>query len=32
MATKTYEAAVKLSTGQVVVYHNINTGLYKFHR
>lgn len=27
-----YEAVVKLSTGQVVQYHNINTGLFKFHR
>lgn len=27
-----YEAAVKLSNGRVVVYHNINTGLKKFHR
>lgn len=27
-----YEAVVKLSTGQVVQYHNINTGLLKFHR
>lgn len=32
MSTRTYEAAVKLSTGEVVVYHNINTGLFKFHR
>lgn len=34
MATKLqrYEAAVKLSTGEVVTYHNINTGLFKFHR
>lgn len=29
---KKYEAAVKLNTGEVVVYHNINTGLYKFHQ
>ena len=29
---KRYEAAVKLSTGEVVVYHNINTGLFKFHK
>lgn len=29
---KRYEAAVKLSTGEVVTYHNINTGLYKFHQ
>ena len=29
---KKYEAAVKLSTGEVVVYHNINTGLFKFHK
>lgn len=29
---KRYEAAVKLNTKQVVVYHNINTGLYKFHQ
>ena len=28
---KRYEAAVKLNTGEVVTYHNINTGLYKFH-
>lgn len=27
-----YEASVKLSNGRVVVYHNINTGLKKFHR
>ncbi len=27
-----YEASVKLSNGSVVVYHNINTGLFKFHR
>lgn len=27
-----YEAAVKLSNDRVVVYHNINTGLWKFHR
>ena len=27
-----YEAAVKLSNGRVVIYHNINTGLKKFHR
>ena len=27
-----YEAAVKLSNGKVVIYHNINTGLKKFHR
>lgn len=27
-----YEASVKLSNGRVVVYHNINTGLRKFHR
>ena len=26
-----YEAAVKLSNGRVVIYHNINTGLKKFH-
>lgn len=26
-----YEAAVKLSNNRVVVYHNINTGLFKFH-
>lgn len=26
-----YEAAVKLSNERVVVYHNINTGLFKFH-
>jgi len=32
MTNKSYEAAVKLSTGEVVVYHNINTGLFKFHR
>ena len=32
MINKSYEAAVKLSTGEVVVYHNINTGLFKFHR
>lgn len=34
MATKLqrYEASVKLSTGHVVTYHNINTGLYKFHK
>lgn len=33
MATKLqrYEAVVKLSTGEAVVYHNINTGLIKFH-
>lgn len=29
---KRYEAAVKLDTGEVVSYHNINTGLFKFHR
>lgn len=29
---KRYEAAVKLNTGEVVTYHNINTGLYKFHQ
>ena len=29
---KKYEAVVKLSTGEVVVYHNINTGLFKFHK
>ena len=27
-----YEASVKLSNGRVVVYHNINTGLKKFHK
>ena len=27
-----YEAAVKLHNQKVVVYHNINTGLFKFHR
>lgn len=27
-----YEASVKLSNGRVVVYHNINNGLKKFHR
>ncbi|MDO5616270.1 MAG: hypothetical protein Q4G16_08780 [Cruoricaptor ignavus] len=27
-----YEASVKLSNGKVVVYHNINTGLKKFHK
>lgn len=27
-----YEAAVKLSNDRVVLYHNINTGLWKFHR
>lgn len=27
-----YEVAVKLSTGEVVQYHNVNTGLFKFHR
>lgn len=27
-----YEASVKLSNGKVVQYHNINTGLFKFHR
>lgn len=27
-----YEAVVKLNTGEVVTYHNINTGLFKFHR
>ena len=34
MATKLqrYEAVVKLSTGEVVPYHNINTGLFKFHK
>ncbi|MDY3538171.1 hypothetical protein PG275_09180 [Riemerella anatipestifer] len=34
MATKLqrYEAVVKLSTGHIVQYHNINTGLYKFHQ
>ena len=26
-----YEAAVKLSNGRVVIYHNINTGLKKFY-
>lgn len=26
-----YEAAVKLNTGEIVQYHNINTGLFKFH-
>lgn len=33
MATKLhrYEAVVKLNTGQIVQYHNINTGLIKFH-
>lgn len=33
MATKLqrYEAVVKLNTGQMVQYHNINTGLIKFH-
>ena len=31
-ALKRYEAAVKLNTGEVVTYHNINTGLYKFHQ
>ena len=29
---KRYEAAVKLNTGEVTQYHNINTGLFKFHR
>ncbi|MGQ2108031.1 hypothetical protein ACT4R0_09715 [Ornithobacterium rhinotracheale] len=29
---KRYEAAVKLRDGKVVQYHNINTGLFKFHR
>lgn len=29
---KSYEAAVKLNSGHVVIYHNINTGLYKFHQ
>lgn len=34
MATKLqrYEAVVKLSTGEMVQYHNINTGLIKFHK
>lgn len=27
-----YEVAVKLSNERVVQYHNINTGLFKFHR
>lgn len=33
MASKTqrYEAAVKLMNEKVVQYHNINTGLFKFH-
>lgn len=32
MSRKSYEAAVKLNTGEVVIYHNINTGLFKFHK
>jgi len=32
LAYHRYEAAVKLSNGRVVIYHNINTGLKKFHR